>query len=169
VQYIALDRAGRTREEIASAWCRRMVTTIRSEDAAHLITVGMLPWSREMGHLSGFVPEKIAPEVDFLSVHLYPDSKRTGEALESLKRFAVGKPVVIEETFALSCTIKELEEFLLTSREMACGWLGHYDGDTPEELDALGRAGRLAVPQAIYRDWLRLFVRLKPQFAPEPL
>jgi hypothetical protein len=87
--------------------------------------------------------------------------------MEGLRQFAVGKPVVIEETFPLSCGIEQLETFLRESREVACGWIGHYDGQTPEELDALERAGRLTVPQAIYRSWLRLFARLKPVLAPE--
>jgi aryl-phospho-beta-D-glucosidase BglC (GH1 family) len=48
---------------------------------------------------------------------------------------------------------------------IACGWMGHYDGTPPEELDALERAGRLTIPQALMRDWLRLFGRLKPELA----
>jgi hypothetical protein len=167
VQFIALDPAGRAREDIAAAWCRRMREAIVAHDTQHLITVGLLPWSRQWKHLSGFLPAKVAPELDFLSVHVYPDSKLPGEALESLKQFAAGKPVVIEETFPLSCTPKELEEFLLASREFACGWMGHYDGAPPEELGARERAGKLTVAQAFYREWMRLFVRLKPQLAPE--
>ena len=45
--------------------------------------------------------------------------------------------------------------------------IGHYDGYTVEEYDALERAGKLTINQAMYREWLRLFVRLKPEFAPE--
>ncbi len=167
VQFIALDPSGRARETIAAEWCHRMRQSIRAHDTTHLITVGLLPWSRQWKHLSGFLPAKVAPELDFLSVHLYPDSKLPGEALESLQQFAVGKPVVIEETFPLSCTPKELEEFLLASRKFACGWVGHYDGAPPEELDTREKAGQLTLPQAAYREWLRLFTRLKPQFAPE--
>jgi hypothetical protein len=167
VQFITLDQAGRPREDIAVAWTRRMTAAIRPHDSAHLVTVGMLPWSRAWGHLSGFDPKKIAPEVDFISVHLYPDSKKPGEALEALREVAVAKPVVIEETFPLSCSAKELEEFLRASRKFACGWLGHFDGDSPEELDAHERAGTLTIGQSMYREWLRLFVRLKPEFAPE--
>jgi hypothetical protein len=32
--------------------------------------------------------------------------------------------------------------------------------------DALEHAGKLTLPQAIYREWQRLFVRLKPEFSP---
>jgi len=117
LQFIALDPAGRKREEIPVQWVRRMTDAIRHRDRAALITVGLLPWSRDWKFLSGFVPEKVGPELDLIRVHLYPDSKKLGEALESLRHFAVGKPVVIEETFPLSCSAAELEEFLRASRD----------------------------------------------------
>jgi len=166
LQYIALDPAERTREDIAVAWIRRMSAAIRRHDGRALITVGLLPWSRAWKHLSGFLPEKVAPELDFISVHIYPDTTKPGEAMECLKQFAVGKPVVIEETFPLSCGVVELEAFLRESRELACGWIGHYDGQPPAELDARERAGNLTPAQAVYREWMRLFLRLTPEFSP---
>ena len=166
LQYIALDPAGRSREEIVQSWIRRMTAAIRKHDTHGLITVGMLPWSRDWKHLSGFIPAKVAPDLDFLSVHLYPDTKKPGEALEALRQCAVGKPVVIEETFALSCTPEELEAFLRDSREIACGWIGHYDGEPIEAMDAAEKAGQLSLKRAAYRAWLRLFVRLTPDLAP---
>jgi hypothetical protein len=166
LQFIALDPAGRKREDIPVQWIRRMTAAIRQHDPSALITVGLLPWSRDWKFLSGFLPEKVAPELDFISVHIYPDSKKPGEALESLRHFAVGKPVVIEETFPLSCRAAELEEFLRASREVAGGWIGHYDGCNLQDYDALERAGKLTISQNLYREWLRLFVRLKPEFSP---
>ena len=147
-------------------WIQRITAAIRRHDRDGLITVGLLPWSRDWKHLSGFLPAQAAPELDFISVHLYPDSRKPGEALESLRQFAVGKPVVIEETFPLSCSAAELQTFLRASREIASGWLGHYDGAPLDELDALDRAGKLTLAKGVYREWLRLFVRLKPEFAP---
>jgi hypothetical protein len=35
-----------------------------------------------------------------------------------------------------------------------------------EELDAPGREKRMTISQAIMREWLRLFERLKPELAP---
>ncbi|MBU6400674.1 MAG: cellulase family glycosylhydrolase [Verrucomicrobia bacterium] len=166
LQFIALDPTGRKREDIPVQWIRGLTAAIRQHDRAALITVGLLPWSRDWEFLSGFLPEKVGPELDFLSVHIYPDSKKPDEALECLRHFAVGKPVVIEETFPLSCSGAELEQFLLASRGFACGWIGHYDGRTPTEYDALERAGKLTLAQGMYREWLRLFVRLKPVFCP---
>jgi hypothetical protein len=164
LQFIALDPAGRNREDIAVEWIRNMTAAIQKHDRHALITVGLLPWSREWKFLSGFVPEKVAPELDFISVHIYPHSKKPSEAMEGLAKFAVGKPVVIEETFPLSCTPSELEAFLRASRKCATGWLGHYDGQSLDELNALQKAGKLTVAQAIYRSWLDLFVRLKGEF-----
>jgi len=168
LQFIALDPAGRKREDIPVAWIRQMSAAIRKHDARCLITVGLLPWSRQWKFLSGFLPEKIAPELDFISVHIYPDSKRPDEAMECLRQFAAGKPVVIEETFPLSCDVAQLETFLRDSREVACGWIGHYDGQSPKEIDALERAGQMTPKQAAYREWLRLFVRLTPEFSALP-
>jgi hypothetical protein len=167
LQYIALELAGRERAEIAVAWIRQLTTAIREHDQRHLVTVGMLPWSRQWKHLSGFLPEKVAPELDFLSVHIYPESKQPEEALEGLRQFVIpGKPLVIEETFPLTCTVPELEAFLRASKVHATGWIGHYDGMTLAEYDALAKAGKLTIPQTIYRSFLELFVKLRPEFAP---
>lgn len=160
LQVIALDPSGRKREDIPVAWIRAMTGAIRSRDTNTLITVGMLPWSRQWKHMSGFVPEKVAPELDFISVHIYPDSKKPGEEMECLQKFAVGKPVVIEETFALSCTPEELATFIRESRTIACGWIGHYDGQPLWEADALERAGNLTLHGSIYRSWQRIVADL---------
>jgi len=166
VQFIALETAGRPRDEIARQWIQRMCAAIRRHDRRALITIGMLPWSQQWHHLSGFEPAKIAGDLDFISVHIYPDAKQPGEAVEALRQCAVGKPVVIEETFPLQCDAEQLEKFLRDSRDIACGWLGHYDGMSLEELDGLHRAGKTTLNQELYRAWLLLFVKLGPEFAP---
>lgn len=167
LQYIALDPAGRKREDIAAAWIRQLSAGIRKHDKKTLITVGLLPWSRDWKHLSGFLPATVGPELDFISVHIYPDSKKPGEEMECLKQFALGKAMVIEETFPLSCTIEELEKFLLASREHATGWVGHYDGATIEEIDGFEKAGKMTIPQGVYRQWQKLFLKLKPEMLPK--
>ncbi|MDE3067831.1 MAG: cellulase family glycosylhydrolase [Verrucomicrobiota bacterium] len=166
VQFITLDPAGRRREDIAADWIRVMTAAIRAHDTHALITVGLLPWTPRWGFLSGFVPKKIAPDLDFIAVHIYPDAKKPGEAMEALRKCAVGKPVVIEETFPLSCSAAEEEAFLCDSKKFACGWMGHYDGCSPKDFDTLEREGKLTLSEAIYREWERLFVKLKPEFAP---
>ena len=146
VQRITLDPGARKREEIALEWIRVLTAAIRSRDTNALVTVGLLPWSAGWGHLSGFVPSEIAPHLDFISVHIYPDSKKPGEAMEALRKCSVRKPVVIEETFPLSCSSAEEETFLRESKEIACGWIGHYDGLALQDFAALERAGKLTLP-----------------------
>jgi hypothetical protein len=45
VQRVALDLAGRSREEVARAWVQQLTTAIRQIDARTLITVGVIPWA----------------------------------------------------------------------------------------------------------------------------
>ncbi|WP_153558834.1 cellulase family glycosylhydrolase [Roseimaritima sediminicola] len=159
VQFISLDRAGRKRSEVAKQWIAQLVAAIRKHDGRHLITVGLVPWSLDRpGMTSGFDPTKVAEDLDFIAVHLYPETGKVDEAIETLRGFAAaGKPVVIEETFPLKCSAEELSVFLDASREHAAGWIGFYWGQTPEEL-----RGAETIPQALTLGWLELFQRGAP-------
>lgn len=155
VQCISLDQQDRSRPAIARQWCHQMVTAIRKHDQRHLVTVGLVPWSLDRpGLTSGFVPEEIAPELDFIAVHLYPARDRIMEELETLSGFAVGKPVVIEEMFPLNCPLPEFERFLDESTKTASGWIGFYWGKTPEECRQAN-----TIHDAIVLNWLELFQR----------
>jgi hypothetical protein len=162
VQFIALETKGRPREEIARQWTRMLVKAIRKHDPSRLVTVGMLPWMQGWGFLSGFVPEKIAPEVDFIAVHVYPEKGKIDDAIAMLKRFNVGKPLLVEETFPLACSSDELESFIGRATFVS-GWLGHYDGQTPDELMRLREAGKLSIDKAMWLEWLKLFQKLGPK------
>jgi hypothetical protein len=153
VQFITLDQKDRPRPEIARAWVKRLASAVRKVDRRHLVTVGLVDWSLDRkGLTSGFVPEKVAPELDFLCVHLYPESKKLDESLETLKGFAVGKPVVVEETFPLKCSGKELEAFIDRAKPLAAGWVSFYWGTPPEEL----RKSKAFV-DVLLLDWLERF------------
>ncbi|MEW6356642.1 MAG: cellulase family glycosylhydrolase [Planctomycetota bacterium] len=155
VQFISLDRAGRPRPGVARVWIQRLAAAIHKRDRRHLVTVGLVPWSLDRpGLTSGFVPEKIVAEVDFICVHLYPEKAKVPEAMETLRGFSVGKPVVIEETFLLKCSPEEFEEFIDKSAEAAAGWIGFYWGKTPDECRASG-----TIPDALMLRWLELFTR----------
>jgi len=115
--------------------------------------VGLVDWSLDRkGLTSGFVPEKVADDLDFVSVHLYPKAGKVNKALGTLAGFAVGKPVLIEETFPLACSPKELEEFIEGSKKHAAGWIGFYWGKPPEEL----RQSK-TISDALTLGWLELF------------
>jgi hypothetical protein len=155
VQFVTLDQADRPRPDIARQWIHYLTTAIREKDKRHLITVGLVDWSLDRpGLTSGFVPERVADDLDFVSVHLYPNKGKVGEALKTLAGFAVGKPVVIEETFPLACSPKELEDFIEASRKQAAGWIGFYWGKPPKELRESKDIG-----DALTLGWLELFQR----------
>jgi hypothetical protein len=153
VQFITLDLAGRVRPAVARQWVSQLVAAIRKHDRRHLITVGLVPWSLDRpGLTSGFVPEKIAGELDFISVHIYPESNKLDEALDTLRGFAVGKPVVIEEIFPLKCRPEELAEFIDRSDKHAAGWTGFYWGKTLDQYRPPKDIG-----DALMLGWLELF------------
>jgi hypothetical protein len=156
VQFITLDAAGRVPHEVARAWIKAQVAAIRGHDRAHLITVGLVDWSLDRpGLRSGFVPGAIAPDLDFLCVHIYPERGMVDEALATLAGFAAaGKPVVIEETFPLRCSREEFVTFLKKSREHAKGWIGFYWGKSEAELKRSGTIG-----DALMLGWLEVFRR----------
>jgi len=153
VQFIALDQKDRPRPTIARQWCHKLAAAIREHDQRHLITVGLVDWSLDRpGLTSGFAPKEIAPELDFISVHLYPEQGKVSEAMDTLSGFAVGKPVIVEETFPLRCSFTEFEEFLGRSRKTASGWIGFYWGKTPDECR---RSSSIA--DALMLGWLEIF------------
>jgi hypothetical protein len=153
VQWIALESKGRERTVIAQSWIRRLVTAIRTEDKHHLITLGLVPWSLDRPGLdSGFHPDAIVADLDFISVHIYPERGKVSEALDTLRGFAVGKPVVIEETFPLKCSLDEFGQFMRESKKTASGWIGFYWGKTPAEYRASKEIG-----DALMLGWLEYF------------
>lgn len=155
VQFITLDAAGRVPHTVASEWIRTLTKAIRQHDARHLVTVGLVDWSLDRpGLRSGFVPDKIAADLDFICVHLYPKKGEVPKAIETLRGFAVGKPVVIEETFPLQAGLPEFGQFITESRTVASGWVGFYWGKTPAELRKANTIG-----DAIMLGWLEFFQR----------
>ncbi|MBI3877966.1 MAG: cellulase family glycosylhydrolase, partial [Verrucomicrobia bacterium] len=163
VQFITLDGAGREPHAVAREWIRTLSAAIHSRDKRHLITVGLVDWSLDRpGLRSGFVPDKIVGDLDFLCVHQYPNKGEVAKALDTLRGFAVGKPVVIEETFPLRCSMNEFEEFINRSREHASGWIGFYWGATPAEL----RKSK-EISAAFMLRWLEFFEKHKPAASPQ--
>ena len=157
-QFISLDQAGRLRPEIAGRWVAQLAAAIRKHDRRHLITVGLLPDSLETPvSVSGFVPRKVAGDLDFICVHIYPKTGHLNEDLKLLRGFEVGEPVIIEETFPLSCTAPELGQFIRRSRKYAAGWIGFYWGQTPEELSRSTSIG-----DSLTAAWLKVFQELNP-------
>lgn len=159
VQVITLDQAGRPRFEIARDWITFLTAELRKIDNQHMVTVGMVDWSLDRpGLSSGFIPDKVSEALDFISVHIYPEKNKIDEALATLKGFQIGKPVVIEETFALKCDRNQWRQFIDRTKADAAGWVGFYWGKTPDELK---KANTIA--DAILLQWLEEFQKGPPQ------
>lgn len=153
VQVITLDQQDRPRPAIAAAWIKQLVGAIREVDKRHLVTVGLVDWSLDRpGLTSGFVPTKVTDELDFICVHLYPEKDKVDEALKTLNGFAIGKPVVVEETFPLKCSLAEMDDFMKRSQTVACGWFSFYWGEPPQVLAKSDKFG-----DALLHQWLQHF------------
>jgi hypothetical protein len=156
VQRLSLNQGGRPQAQIAKEWTHIMVSAIRKHDQVHPITIGMLPvW--------GPAPKDVGPELDFIAVHIYPSTGKVADALINLRQFDIGKPIVVEETFPLSCGVADERDFLLQSRGIAAGWIGQYPDETPDQLLALQRSGKITLAQGAYLSWIELFREIGPQ------
>ena len=94
------------REDIAYNWTRRLTDALRSADTTHMITVGLdqhsVPFKPDgtfYKPYTSFNPHKIAPLLDYISVHGYDWwGEYADEFMEGLLRYSyAGKPVVLEE------------------------------------------------------------------------
>jgi hypothetical protein len=153
VQRISLDRAGRTQQQVAKAWVDRLVAAIRQQDRRHSITVGVIPWALVFPKAKPlFYSPEVSENLDFASVHFYPEKGKIDQALTALAVYDIGKPLVIEEMFPLKCSAEELGTFIDGSRKIADGWIGFYWGKTPEEYRRSN-----TISDALTLGWLELF------------
>ncbi|MFP6644189.1 MAG: cellulase family glycosylhydrolase [Candidatus Latescibacterota bacterium] len=154
VQRIALNLAGRTRQQVAQAWVEQLVAEIRRHDQRHMITVGVIPWALTFpGAKPLFYTPEIGGKLDFVSVHFYPEKHEVDKALKALAVYNVGKPLVIEEMFPLKCSLPELDQFVTQSAKTVDGWIGFYWGRTLENY----RADKASLKSAVMQQWLEYF------------
>jgi hypothetical protein len=146
---------GRTREEIAEAWVNRMVDAVRKHDKRHMVTVGVIPWVFAFGGGKPlFYSPRVGKRLDFAAVHFYPEKGAVGKALEALKAYEVGKPLVIEEMFPLKCSTEELTDFIDRSAAHTDGWISFYWGQTSHQLRMKEQP---TIGNAITAAWLEQF------------
>jgi hypothetical protein len=134
VQRLTLDFKGRSGQQVAKQWVSKIVAAIRREDARHLVTIGAIPWALTFpGAKPDFYSPEVGKDLDFVSVHFYPTAGHIKEAVQALKVYQIGKPLVVEEIYPLGCSVKELTEFIRQSRPITAGWISFYWGQTIEE------------------------------------
>ncbi len=149
VQRICNAPGDRNNSDIAAAWVRAQVEAIREYDRETMTTVGVIPlafiWPKAQ---PVFYSPSAARHLDFVSIHVYPTTGKLEQNLAALDVYRIGKPLVIEEIFPLSCSLAELDRFVDDAAPKVDGWISHYFGATPAEH----RAG--ALPGAAVAEFL---------------
>ena len=146
----ALDLKGRSSEEVAATWVESLVAAVRKHDRRHPVTVGAAaipPNAR-----SYIYGPRARRALDFISIHLYPESGRMEDAIAQTALYSLGKPLVVSEIFPLGCEIDAIARFIVATRDRVSGWLGFYWGQTAAELSAA-----VGNHQAPTLAWLRYF------------
>jgi Cellulase (glycosyl hydrolase family 5) len=134
VQRISNKPAGRDSKDIAEAWVKLLVGAIRLHDKETLVTVGVIPWALVWpGAQPIFYSPQAGRHLDFVSVHFYPATGKLDKELVALAVYDVGKPLVVEETFPLTCSVADLDKFVDAASGRVDGWISHYFGYTPAE------------------------------------
>jgi endo-1,4-beta-mannosidase len=122
VQRISNEPGARPPKAIAAAWVKKLVGAIRKHDAEHLVTVGVIPFALQFpGAKPFFYAPEVAQHLDFVSVHFYPKAGEVERAVEALAVYDIGKPLVVEEIFPLSCSLEEMDRFLQQSDDRVEG------------------------------------------------
>jgi hypothetical protein len=158
-QRLTLEPGQRNGDDVFREWTRLMVASIRKHDSTHLITMGMLPFPGAY--------KSAAEQLDFVSPHLYPKAGKVDDEIQLLRKFDWGKPIVIGETFPLSCGADDERDFLLQSRAFAHGWIGHWPDESPVELAELKKTGKATIHNAIWLSWVELFREIGPRMVGE--
>lgn len=153
VQRIALDLAGRNPKDIAQAWIDTLVKAIRKYDSKHMITVGTIPWALTWPGAKPVI--EACDNLDFVSVHFYPKANKIDNALEALKLYDLGKPLVIEEIYPMDCSDDELDSFIDESRPIVDGYVSFYWGLTIEDTIKLKNSN--AFGNFIPDKWFKYF------------
>ena len=181
----------RFRESVADRWTKVQVDAIRSVDRNHLVTVGFIQWvvpvrRARPSHLAAFRPSRIAPMVDFLSVHFYP---LWGDPLASQEEFDrnlaylelvlrcvgagdPGKPLVVGEfgwhgggkpdgqaEYPAEDQARWCRAAVLQGRGIAAGWLNWAYADTPSSRDVTKFSG-LVTDDGTPKPWGSAFRKL---------
>jgi hypothetical protein len=139
---------------VAKLWVDKLVAAIRKNDNRHMVTVGVIPWALVWPNAKPlFYSKEVSENLDFASVHFYPKKGEVEKALTALAVYNIGKPLVVEEMFPLSCSVEELEAFIDGSVNIADGWISFYWGTSIEDY-AKGDHG---LAGAITKNWLEHF------------
>ncbi len=142
-----------------------MAAAIRKHDPHRLLTVGAIPWALTWPAAKPlFYSKAVSKNLDFASLHFYPKTGEVPKVLTALAVYDIGKPIVIEEMFPLSCSVADLDQFIDGSRRLATGWIGFYWGKTIAEY----KQGKGTIADGMALGWLEYFAKKTPQYPQSP-
>ena len=153
VQALTKDLDGRSAVQVGAEWIAQMTAAIKAVDPYTLITVGM-PGSlgvpaEAVQQMLTQIPPRLLPllgqwrggpqpvvaserpntELDLYCLHSYPQTGAADQAIDEIRTWAAhGKPLVVEETFPLHCTIPEWLTYAHAADPDTAGWLSFYWG-----------------------------------------
>ncbi|MBN2011568.1 amidohydrolase family protein [candidate division KSB1 bacterium] len=123
------------REDIAYNWVRRMSSALRRNDPNHMVTIGLDQHSVPIKNAvtektyTAFNPIKIAPLLDYISIHAYNwwDPTTVNPFIKAIARYSyIGKPVLVEEF-----NLRETGATILPLMDSSVGWLHWAAFDVP--------------------------------------
>lgn len=173
----------RYQESLAEAWVRNQVETLRKAGAQQMISVGLIQWSIPVylprgASYSCFNPQRIAPFLDYMSIHFYPmlrqpdldqeiDLQRA--YLQSVVRGAhvSGKPLVLEEfgwkggkrvpgeavTWPQSQQTRWGKVVMAATRDVCSGWLNWAYADAASPNADLSAASGIWTENEETKEW----------------
>ena len=137
LQRLVVDINGRDPKVVAKAWIDKMVGTIRQHDPHTPTTIGAIGWSLLYeNHQPLFYDAEVAENLDVVCVHHYPDQNADNEERASrIAKYEIGKPIIIEETYLLRCTLEVFSDFIDNTLSAGTdGWVTYFSGQTFTEL-----------------------------------
>ena len=142
---------GQDDAQLARSWTQTMALAVRAEDNRP-VTIGMLPT------LDGaFAPSNVAPYLDMLTVHDFPQTGQATAAIGLVNSFAgYGKPVLLGETGFLNDDLPTQQQFLLGVAPQVVGELEYFDGRDPRTMVVT------TINDAIVQEGLGQFMALRP-------
>jgi len=187
-------------EGLSEKWVARQCETIRSAGAGQLISVGLIQWSVPIYLPDGrgyacFNPGKVAPHLDYMSVHFYPMLRNPAAGLEpemNLQRayleavargaYVPGKPLVIEEfgwkggkkvpnddrAWPQEHQTLWCEKLMEITGRVASGWLNWGYADAASERADISAASGLWTSDEEMKHWGRRFTEIGAQFRAAP-
>lgn len=187
-------------EDLAEHWTARQCEAIRAAGAKQMITIGLIQWSVPVylgggRPYSGFHPAKVAPHLDYTSMHFYPILQNPAAGLDGefkLQRaycsviaragYVPGKPLVMEEfgwkggkqvpkdprAWPQEHQSVWGDAFMRLTRNVANGWLNWGYADAASDEADISAASGLWTEDEKLKHWGRRFCEHAAELKAQP-